>query len=483
MADSAKNETALADWQVCGANGWGCPVLGHNLDFRPGGKEEIMSIRLPIRSACVSGLAGLAVLCSSVLADEPAGPRLAAAGGNAAETAATAKPDEPTGLADPGFSAKLGQPRPVRAIPRRLQPPSGVRLLPPEEILKNRSHDIILDANGAFTGRMYSITPEGLLPARSMNVRLLTDGGLAAETTTNETGLFSITGLPQQADVGGIFASGPAGIVVYGVRMLPASAEFPADREIDVESAVVQVVDSPLAQQLIRGGIGTRDLRFNGPLTALDEKFPYGEGPIATSIAHDSVQIAADGKVYGQVNLLDERTGRLREVLSMRVYFLRDGVEIGSSRVAPNGAFSVPGLQPGIHALVGVGRDGVFAIGVEVLPFKAAAMNGANGFVPVRLMLTTEIAVAPVGAANINAENFGEFFDPAIAALADPMAPAAAAAAAAPAAAPGVAGAGGAAGGGSGGGGGLLGPLLAGGAIGGIGGAIIAEGDPATPSK
>ncbi|MFM7919876.1 MAG: hypothetical protein ACKPJJ_06585, partial [Planctomycetaceae bacterium] len=65
-----------------------------------------------------------------MLADEPAGPRLAAAGGNAAETAAIAKPDEPTAIADPGFSAKLGQPRPVRAIPRRLQPPSGVRLLP-----------------------------------------------------------------------------------------------------------------------------------------------------------------------------------------------------------------------------------------------------------------------------------------------------------------------------------------------------------------
>jgi hypothetical protein len=370
----------------------------------------------------------------------------------------------------------------VRAIPRRLQPPSGVKLLPPEEILKNRSHDIILDAEGAFVGRMYSITPDGLLPARGMSVRLLTDGGTAAETTTDETGLFKVSGLPQQADVGGIFASGPAGIVVYGVRMLPASAEFPADREIDVESAVVQVVDSPLAQQLIRGGIGTRDLRFNGPVTAMDEKFPYGEGPIATSIAHDSVQIAADGKVYGQVNLLDERTGRIREVLSMRVYFLRDGVEMSSARVAPNGAFNVPGLQPGIHALVGVGRDGVFAIGVEVLPFKAAAMNGTAGFVPVRLMLSTEIAVAPVGAANINAENFGDFFDATIAELAEPMGPTAAAAAAAPAAGPGVAGTGGAAGGGTGGGG-LLGPLLVGGAIGGIGGAIITQGDPATPSK
>jgi hypothetical protein len=440
-----------------------------------------MTTRWPIGSACVSGLAGLAFVCSAVLADDPAGTRLAAASGKATETAATAQNDETGGFANPGFSARLGQPRPVRAIPRRLQPPSGVKLLPPEEILKNRSHDIILDANGAFTGRMYSITSEGLLPARGMSVRLLTDGGMAAQTTTDDTGLFTVTGLPQQEDVGGIFASGPAGIVVYGVRMVPATPEFPADREIDVESAVVQVVDSPLAQQLIRGGIGTRDLRFNGPVTAEDTKFPYGEGPIATSIGHDSVQIAADGKVYGQVNLLDERTGRLREVLSMRVYFLRDGVEIGSARVAPNGAFSVPGLQPGIHALVGVGRDGVFAIGVEVLPFKAAAMNAANGFVPVRLMLNTEIAVAPVGAANINSENFGEFFDPAIAGLAEPMGPAAAAAAAAPAA-PGAAGVSGA-GGGSGGGGGLLGPLLIGGAIGGIGGAIIAEGDPATPSK
>ena len=478
MANPAKNETVRqtnVTGPMDGVTGAPC-----NPDFFRW--EMNMTFRSPFGTACLSGLAGLAIACTGVLADEPAGPRLATTLSETGELPPPANPDETGISADPGLTARLGQPRPVRAVPRRLQPPSGVKLLPPEEILKNRSHDIVLDADGAFVGRMYSITPDGLLPARGMSVRLLTDGGTAAETTTDETGLFKVSGLPQQADVGGIFASGPAGIVVYGVRMVPASVEFPADREVDVESAVVQVVDSPLAQQLIRGGIGTRDLRFNGPVTALDEKFPYGEGPIATSIAHDSVQIAADGKVYGQVNLLDERTGRIREVLSMRVYFLRDGVEMGSARVAPNGAFNVPGLQPGIHALVGVGRDGVFAIGVEVLPFKAAAMNGAAGFVPVRLMLSTEIAVAPVGAANINAENFGDFFDATIAELAEPMGPTAAAAAAAPAAGPGVAGTGGAAGGGTGGGG-LLGPLLIGGAIGGIGGAIIAEGDPATPSK
>ena len=362
---------------------------------------------------------------------------------------------------DSGLSSILS--RPLSSAPAAPQPPSRIRLLSPEEILKNRSHEIVLDADGAFVGRIFSITAEGLAPAPGMQVKLLTHGGLVAETMTDSTGRFSVSGLKR--DVGGVVAIGPAGMVVYGVRMVEATPEQPADKEIDVESAAVLAADSALAQKLMKSAIGVRDMRFNTKLLVSDEEFPYGEGNIATSLSYDSVQIAADGKVYGQVNLLDERTGRYREVLSMKVYFLKDGEAVGTARVAPNGSFAVAGLAPGVHSLVGVGRDGVFGMGIEVLPFKAAA---AGDYVPVSMFLTTEVAVAPIGAQNLNQANFDSYFgaDSGAGEATDAVAATAAAAPAAPTGS-GVAGTSG------GGGGGASGAGLAAGIAGGGLGAVL----------
>ena len=376
----------------------------------------------------------------------------------------------------PAATARLGVPRLVRPVLQPVQPPSRFRRLPPEEILKDRTHTVVLDKDGGMTGRLYSITPDGMVPAADMQVRLLTGGGKSAETTTDATGLFSVKGLTP--DVGGIFASGAAGVVTYGVQFVQETAEMPADREIDVESAVVPAANVEQMRKLLKSDIGTRDLRFNSKLTPEDEVFPVGTGPAATSVIYESVQIAADGRVYGQVNLHDERTGRYREILSLRVHFLQDGNKVGSARVAPNGSFSVPDLKPGIYGLVGVGRDGVFGIGVEVVPFQAAAVNADGTFVPVRLSLAPGLSVGSLGPAHLNSANLTSF-------MGSGPAPAATTPANTPAAAPAAAGgsAGSAPGGGGGGGGGGLGLLLGGAALGGLAGGIILEGDPATPDK
>ena len=376
----------------------------------------------------------------------------------------------------PAATARLGVPRLVRPVLQPVQPPSRFRRLPPEEILKDRTHTVVLDKDGGMTGRLYSITPDGMVPAADMQVRLLTGGGKSAETTTDATGLFSVKGLTP--DVGGIFASGAAGVVTYGVQFVQETAEMPADREIDVESAVVPAANVEQMRKLLKSDIGTRDLRFNSKLTPEDEAFPVGTGPAATSVIYESVQIAADGRVYGQVNLHDERTGRYREILSLRVHFLQDGNKVGSARVAPNGSFSVPDLKPGIYGLVGVGRDGVFGIGVEVVPFQAAAVNADGTFVPVRLSLAPGLSVGSLGPAHLNSANLTSF-------MGSGPAPAATTPANTPAAAPAAAGgsAGSAPGGGGGGGGGGLGLLLGGAALGGLAGGIILEGDPATPDK
>lgn len=354
----------------------------------------------------------------------------------------------------------------------RPQDEQRFRGLPPEELNQTRSHDVVLDADGGFAGRLLSVTGEGLMPAGSMKVKLLSRGQTLSETTTADDGTFSVKGL-KPGQVVAIFASGPSGLIVYGVRTTGQADPNVANPEIDLESAVVGTANVGVATELLGKSIGIRDLRFTGVVRESENRFPFAQGKPSTAIAYDSVQITADGKVNGQINLLDDRTGRVREVLSMRVFFLRDGKVAAAGRVSPKGEFAVSGLEPGIHSVIGVGRDGIFAMGIEVLPFQAAGKR--EDAVPVSLLVSMEVAVAPVTAQNINAGNFSSFFGQAPGATpgvpgAPGTAPGGGAAAPPNAGAPTGAGVAGAGGGAAGGG---LGGAVAGGLAGALGGAVL----------
>jgi hypothetical protein len=370
------------------------------------------------------------------------------------------------------------RPRPVS----KSQDEQRFRGLAPEELNQTRSHDVVLDANGGFTGRLLIVSSDGLKPAGNMQVRLLSRGQKLAETSTAEDGTFSATGL-KPGQVVAIFASGPEGFIVYGVRTVGQADPNAVNPEVDVESAIVDLPNVSVATGLLGSSIGIRDLRFSGTVRESDNRFPFATGTPSTALAYDSVQIAADGKVYGQINLLDDRTGRVREVLSMRVFFVRDGKVVAAGRVAPKGDFAIPGLEPGIHSVIGAGRDGIFAIGIEVLPFKAAGKR--EDAVPVSMLVSMEVAVAPVTPQNINAGNFSSFFGQAPGVTpgvpgAPGTAPGGGAAAAPGAGGPTGAGtAGGGAGGGAAGGG--LGGALAGGAVGALAGAVLGSDDESSP--
>lgn len=342
--------------------------------------------------------------------------------------------------------------------------------LAPEQVISNRSQDIFLDAAGGFSGRLSRLAgKDNTLPSSGVTVKVVQDGVAVGEATTNDDGVFSFTGL--KPGVAALLSYSEDSFLLFGLRLVEPDDKNAASVETDIDSVVVRGADLETVRSIIAAQLTNGDVRFNVEQTLSDEAFPYGTGDVSTSLVGHRVMLQADGSLKGAISLMDERTGRLREVLDLTVYFVRDGKVVGKALVGNDGGFSVTGLNPGIHSVVGVGNDGTFAMGVEILgsEYEDAAVDGSSrgSYRPVAVTALLQMSIAPAGAGNFNQGNAGGLTGgsldsgvPGVAGTAPP--------APAPAGAPPGAGGGGAFGGGGGGpvGGGGAG---AGGGIGGLG--------------
>ena len=360
--------------------------------------------------------------------------------------------------------------------------------LPPEDIRSDRGEQIVLDADGSFTGRLIALGG-GDAPAAGYTVKVLSGGEVKGVGRTDEEGRFAVSGLTP--GVGGILAYSPDGIMLFGARFTaPEGDVFAEEAELDMDAAVVMNADVAITRQLILQTLQSAEsskFRFTEAATAEDDSFPYGIGEKATSLSAHSVKLEADGSLKGVINLLDERTGRNREILDLTVNFVRDGQLVHAAEVNNNGDFSATGLIPGLYSVVGTGRDGVFAIGVEVLGSTQEVANPGDA-VPVGLAIPTQFCIAPISLQNLNPNDIAELTDntidpgdgSAVAGAAPPFGPAPAGGMAGPGG--GIGGGAGGGGGGIGGGGGL-GALIGAGIAGAVGYAVGSNDDPASPAR
>jgi hypothetical protein len=345
--------------------------------------------------------------------------------------------------------------------------------LDPEQIRHDRSQEIVLDAQGGFAGQLFAMTgADTTVPGADLTVRILHDGALVAETTTDATGRFAVTGL--KPGVVGIIARGKAGLLLFSADLVEATEHKLGAVEIDLHSALIAPDDVPLARELMRAGIGAGDLRFQGVAGDDDAKFVAGEGDPSSSLLSHRVQMGQDGILRGSVNVMDPRTGKNREVLDVTVYFLRNGVIAASTDTEHDGSFEIAGLEAGLYSVIGAGKDGCFAMGIEVVGFEAAQAELKKGaYSPVSIMAALDVSVSPIGPNNLNSENFDENLgdDSTSGSPTPPATP--------PAGAPGGGATGGGGGGGAGGGGGL-GALIGAGLGAGLG---YLAGDDNNPSS
>jgi hypothetical protein len=401
------------------------------------------------------------------------------AGSMYVSVSASSQQETPVGAE--GVAPQAGDPISAEAVVEEVAK-SINQPLAPEEVIHSRSHDVLLDASGAFSGKLSAITSGAESNVASgITVKVVQEGAEAGRATTDEDGNFEISGL--KPGVAALLAYGDNSFLLYGINLVASDEKHPATNEIDVASAVVSGPDLGIVRQLISAKLPKADLRFDQATSDEDQKFPLGEGDVSTSVVGHMVQLQKDGRLRGVINLLDERTGRVREVLDLTIYFIQEGKIVGKAEVENNGEFLVAGLVPGAHSVVGVGKDGTFALGIEIIGAEQeVASFGSSRYRTVAVMASLEMSLAPANAGNFNSTNAGALTGGSVAPGATP--PGATPPGANPPGAPGSAagGAGGGAGGGGGGGG--LGALLVGGAIGAGIGYLAGQNDgPASPGN
>lgn len=286
------------------------------------------------------------------------------------------------------------------------------------QILRDHQSHVILDEMGGFNGRLSSLrnTDGEQIPAANLNVMLAHHGAIIGSTTTDATGRFSFTGLPE--GVVAIWAEGEDSLMLFSVVLFGQNTAIPenaglvaAHLELDTDSAVAFGADVATVKELMSPYLNIEDKRFASEVTAADQDFNFGSGEASTPIRLRRVRLQADGSVKGELGILDERTGRLREVLDMTVHFVRNGVRVASSEVSHDGSFTANGLSPGVHSVVAVGQDGILVSSVDVVGMNyednQAQDAGSGKFTPVSTvsasLMLGAFSGSPVGAGNLAA--------------------------------------------------------------------------------
>jgi hypothetical protein len=292
---------------------------------------------------------------------------------------------------------------------------------------------------------------------------------------TDEDGLFSFSGLSE--GVVALIATSDDALLMFSVRLVQSDSEGadPDALPVDFHSIVVSGADLPVARKILMSGLPETDRRFGEAPTQNERTYKFGSGEASTSLAHHQIQLDADGNISGEINILDSRTGRHREIVDLTLHVIHNGVVVAEVKVAPDGAFTVTGLNPGAHSLVATGLDGTLAAGFDVVGASVAGNDQGGRYKLASIAQSLSLSLSPVNSENLNQQNANRVTDGDLA----PATPGAS-----PAGAPGVtttAGTGGGGGGGGAAGGGGLGALIAGAAGAAI--AAASDNDAATSSR
>ena len=256
------------------------------------------------------------------------------------------------------------------------------------KILRGRQNHVVLNESGGFKGKLSSLSNSdgAVVSASNVKVTLLHHGAEVGSTTTDANGRFSFTGLPE--GVVAVWAEGENSLMLFsfvlfghGSKVAENEALQAAQVELGMDSAVASGPDIVAVRELIGPYLNTEEKRFTNELATGDQDFSFGSNETSTTLHNHRVRLHENGVLKGEINVLDERTGRHREVLDMTVHFIHNGVRVVSAEVSNDGSFSASGLTAGVHSVVAVGQDGIVVSCVDVVAtnYEATADNSSPG--------------------------------------------------------------------------------------------------------
>ena len=255
-------------------------------------------------------------------------------------------------------------------------------------ILRDRQNHVILDENGGFKGKLSSLSNSdgASVSVSNVKVTLLHHGAEVGSTTTDTDGRFSFTGLPE--GVVAVWAEGENSLMLFSFVLFGHGSNVTENQdlqaaqvELGMDSAVASGPDIATVKELIGPYLNTEEKRFTNELATDDQEFSFGSSETSTTLRKHRVRLHEGGVLKGEVNVLDERTGRHREVLDMTVHFVRNGERVVSAEVSNDGSFSASGLSAGVHSVVAVGQDGILVSCVEIVStdYEKTADNSSRG--------------------------------------------------------------------------------------------------------
>lgn len=237
--------------------------------------------------------------------------------------------------------------------------------------------------NGTLNGRVTLLSDSGVTAAKKIWVYLVRNGKVVQTARPTEAGRFSVAGVPTGNY--SVVVAGPEGFATYSVRV-EAATEVATTDSLEIDTIAVGASDfgtvsnllknysidmktGTLAQTAARNKAGVRNVSVNSAVALVSDATINGE---------TVVELGTDGKIAGQIRMIDSKSGKVVATTAGSVNFIRNGSVVATSAVDANGMYEIAGLQPGAYSVFASGVGGVAAFGVRFVAPEAPVATVAK---------------------------------------------------------------------------------------------------------
>lgn len=222
-----------------------------------------------------------------------------------------------------------------------------------------------LGEDGAVNGNLVQLSTNEKTGVAGLPVALVRDGEVAYRTTADDLGNFKFEGV--ETGSYSLVTRTNESIAAFSLQVLSSNnTHLPSSVEVRVVRPAGDKVKEVLRSQSLPG-YSVRQ----------EESSLVSRDPLGDSRSFSKSQfIKADskGSLNGQLGAV---TGAA-DLSDMRVFALKDGVEVTQSRVDKVGRFSFHGLQPGVYGFIAVGNSGFAATSFQLVNSSSASV-GTDG--------------------------------------------------------------------------------------------------------